>query len=50
MDTLNLEGETLSAGDIDLEFLFESMCDMILKRVKQDEELLNLYEFYNYLF
>lgn len=32
------------AGDIDLVFMFESMCDMILKRVMQDEELLNMYE------
>lgn len=32
------------AGDIDLVFVFESMCDMILKRVMQDEELLNKYE------
>lgn len=31
-------------GNIDLVFMFESMCDMILKRVKQDEELLNMYE------
>lgn len=31
------------AGDIDLVFMFESMCDMILKRVMQDEELLNMY-------
>ena len=31
-------------GDIDLLFIFESMCDMILKRVMQDEELLNKYE------
>ena len=32
------------AGDIDLVFMFESMCDMILKRVIQDEELLKKYE------
>lgn len=31
------------AGDIDLVFMFESMCDMILKRVMQDEELLKKY-------
>jgi len=31
-------------GNIDLVFMFESMCDMILKRVKQDDELLNMYE------
>lgn len=32
------------AGDIELVFLFESMCEMILKRLMQDEELLNMYE------
>lgn len=32
------------AGDIDLVFMFESMCDMILKRVTNDEELLKKYE------
>ena len=32
------------AGDINLIFMFESMCDMILNRVMQDEELLNKYE------
>ena len=32
------------AGDIDLVFMFENMCDMILKRVMQDEELLKKYE------
>lgn len=32
------------AGDVDLVFLFESMCDMILRRVMQDGELLNKYE------
>lgn len=32
------------AGDIDLVFMFESMCDMILKRVTSDEELLKKYE------
>ena len=31
-------------GNIDLVFMFESMCDMLLKRVKQDDELLNMYE------
>ena len=36
--------ELPKAGDIDLVFMFESMCDMILKRVMQDEELLNMYE------
>lgn len=36
--------ELPKAGDIELVFLFESMCDMILKRVMQDEELLNMYE------
>ena len=36
--------ELTKAGDIELVFLFESMCDMILKRVMQDEELLNMYE------
>lgn len=36
--------ELPKAGDIDLVFLFESMCDMILKRVIQDEELLKKYE------
>ena len=36
--------ELPKAGDIDLVFLFESMCDMILKRVMQDEELLTMYE------
>lgn len=32
------------AGEIDLVFMFESMCDMILKRVMQDAELLKKYE------
>lgn len=36
--------ELPKAGDIELVFLFESMCDMILKRVMQDEELLAMYE------
>lgn len=36
--------ELPKAGDIDLPFLFETMCDMILKRVKSDGELLKLYE------
>ena len=36
--------ELPKAGDIELVFLFESMCHMILKRVMQDEELLNMYE------
>ena len=36
--------ELPKAGDIELVFLFESMCDMILKHVMQDEELLNMYE------
>lgn len=36
--------ELPKAGDIELVFLFESMCDMLLKRVMQDEELLNMYE------
>lgn len=31
-------------GDIDLLFMFESMCDMILQRVLSDDELLNMYE------
>lgn len=36
--------ELPKAGDIELVFLFESMCDMILKRVMRDEELLGMYE------
>lgn len=32
------------AGDIDLIFIFESMCEMILKRVMADKELLEMYE------
>lgn len=36
--------ELPKAGDIDLIFLFESMCDMILKRVLEDKELLDQYE------
>ncbi|WP_426349384.1 DUF3883 domain-containing protein [Alloiococcus sp. CFN-8] len=32
------------AGDIALIFMYESMCDMILKRVMEDEELLKKYE------
>lgn len=36
--------ELPKAGDIGLVFMFESMCDMILKRVMQDEELLKKYE------
>lgn len=36
--------ELPKAGDIELVFLFEGMCDMILKHVMQDEELLNMYE------
>lgn len=36
--------ELPKAGDIDLVFMFEGMCDMILNRVMQDEELLQMYE------
>lgn len=36
--------ELPKAGDIDLLFMFESMCDMILNRVMADNELLNMYE------
>lgn len=36
--------ELPKAGDIDLVFMFESMCDMILNRVMQDEELIQMYE------
>ena len=36
--------ELPKAGDIGLLFLFESMCDMVLKRVMSDRELLKMYE------
>ena len=36
--------ELPKAGDIGLLFMFESMCDMILKRVMSDRELLKMYE------
>lgn len=36
--------ELPKAGDIDLLFVFEGMCDMILKRVMSDRELLKMYE------
>lgn len=36
--------ELPKAGDIDLLFVFESMCDMVLKRVLSDRELLKMYE------
>lgn len=36
--------ELPKAGDIDLLFVFESMCDMVLKRVLADRELLKMYE------
>jgi len=36
--------ELPNAGDIELIFLFNSMCEMILKRVKEDAELLEKYE------
>ncbi|MDD3186037.1 MAG: DUF3883 domain-containing protein [Anaerostipes sp.] len=36
--------EIPKAGDIELIFLFESMCEMILKKVLSDEELLSMYE------
>lgn len=36
--------ELPNAGDIELIFLFNSMCEMILQRVKEDTELLEKYE------
>lgn len=36
--------ELPNVGDIELIFLFNSMCEMILKRVKEDTELLKKYE------
>jgi len=36
--------ELPKAGDIELIFLFESMCEMILKKIMADEELLSMYE------
>lgn len=36
--------ELPKAGNIELVFMFESMCNMILKRVMRDTELLNMYE------
>lgn len=36
--------ELPKAGDIDLVFMFETMCDMILNRVLHDKELLDKYE------
>lgn len=36
--------ELPKAGSIDLLFVFESMCDMVLKRVLSDRKLLKMYE------